>query len=70
MKKTYKALLCGAAAVAAALGSSALRYDAALAALFFCAVLSLRGDTVAGLSPGHAAATFLVRTPCSPARRW
>lgn len=59
-KRERKRAKGGAAAVAAALGSSALRYDAALAALFFCAVLSLRGDTVAGLSPGHAAATFLV----------
>ena len=43
-----------------ALEYSSLRYDAALAAVLFCAVLSLRADSVAGFSLGHAAASLLV----------
>lgn len=50
----------GIRALAYELERTALRYDAALAAVFFCVVFALRGDTFAGLAPGHAAAAFLI----------
>ena len=37
-----------------------VRYDIALCAVLFCALLSLRRETAAGLSIGHAAAAFAV----------
>ena len=48
------------------LGAADVRFDTALAAIIFCALLSLRGDKAAGLSLGHALAVFVT---LSAARR-